>query len=62
MGTGYKFGFGSADVHDYYRLMGRTFYLVERDEVLPIPLLEELRDAYAKIRPVLRAEGSRSQQ
>lgn len=58
--TGYKFGFGSEEVHDYYRLMGRTFYLVERDEELPIPLLEELRDAYAKIQPILRPGEPRS--
>jgi hypothetical protein len=59
--TGYKFGFGSEDIHDYYRLMGRTFYLVDRDEELPVSLLRELRDAYAKIQPILRPGGSRSQ-
>jgi hypothetical protein len=59
--TGYKFGFGSQDIHDYYRLMGRTFSLVDRDEELPVSLLRELRDAYAKIQPILRPGGSRSQ-
>jgi putative GTP pyrophosphokinase len=60
LGMGYKFGFGSEQVHDYYRLMGRTFYLVDRREVLPIPLLKEVRDAYERIQPILRPGDSRS--
>lgn len=61
LGTGYKFGFGSEQVHDYYRIMGDAFYLLDRDEELPEPLMEELRAAYAKIQPILRPDEPRSQ-
>lgn len=59
--TGYKFGFGSEQVHDYYRIMGEAFYLLDRDEDLPESLMAELRAAYAKIQPILRPDDPGSQ-
>lgn len=57
LGTGYKFGFGAEDVHDFYRLMGESFWLMDLGQEIPDELQEELRDRYAKIRPVLRPQS-----
>lgn len=61
LGTGYKFGFGSGDVQNYYRLIGEAFHLLDRGEDLSDGLREELRSAYAKIQPILRPDDARSQ-
>lgn len=61
LGTGYKFGFGSDEVHVYYRTVGEAFNLLDRGEDLPEPLMEEMRAAYAKIQPVLRPDDSGGQ-
>lgn len=57
LGTGYKFGFGQEDVHDFYRLMGESFWLMDSGKEIPPKLQEELRDRYAKIRRVLRPQS-----
>lgn len=61
LGTGYKFGFGSNEIHDYYRAVGEAFYLLDRGEDLPDRLMKELRSSYAKIQPILRPDDARNQ-
>jgi ppGpp synthetase/RelA/SpoT-type nucleotidyltranferase len=60
-GTGYKFGFGSEEVHAYYRAVGEAFHLLDRDEELPERLTEELSEDYEKIQQFLRSDDPRSQ-
>lgn len=56
LGTGYKFGFGSEEVHHYYRVMGDALDAMDHGRELSDELQTELRAAYAKIQPVLRPE------
>lgn len=61
LGTGYKFGFGSPEIHDYYRVVGKAFHALDRGEDLSESLREKLRASYAKIQPILRPDDLRSQ-
>lgn len=61
LGTGYKFGFGADEIHDYYRIVGDAFHLLDQGGELPEALLKDLRSAYAKIQPILRPDDSPSQ-
>lgn len=53
LGTGYKFGFGLAEMQEYYETMGRAFAVLDRGEPLSGELQAELRLRYAKIRDIL---------
>jgi ppGpp synthetase/RelA/SpoT-type nucleotidyltranferase len=61
LGIGYKFGFGSEQAQDYYRVMGEAFHVLDRGEELPEGLRGELRSSYAKIQAILRPDDPRSQ-
>jgi hypothetical protein len=53
LGTGYKFGFGIAEIHGYYEAMGRVFAVLDRGEKISDELQDELRSRYAKIEHIL---------
>ena len=53
LGTGYKFGFGAEEMHEYYETMGRAFAVLDREETLSDELQVELRERYAKIQDIL---------
>ena len=59
LGTGYKFGFGSEDIHAYYRAVSEVFWAVDSEQPLPEGLRDELRARYDKIKDVLRPSTPR---
>jgi hypothetical protein len=54
LGTGYKFGFGADDIHEYFRLVSEIFWCQDAGLTVPEQLTQEFRSQYAKIKSVLR--------
>jgi putative GTP pyrophosphokinase len=59
LGTGYKFGFGSEDIHAFYRAMSDVFWTLDSDQPLSDELRADLNARYDKIRDVLRPQTPR---
>jgi ppGpp synthetase/RelA/SpoT-type nucleotidyltranferase len=59
LGTGYKFGFGSEDIHAFYRAMSEAFWALDADQPLSEEMRQELQIRYDKIRDVLRPQATR---
>jgi GTP pyrophosphokinase len=59
LGTGYKFGFGSEDIHAFYRVMSEVFWTLDLDRSLSDELRDDLNARYDKIRDVLRPQTPR---
>jgi putative GTP pyrophosphokinase len=53
-GTGFKFGFGPDQVHEYYQDMAAAFAYMDRDEPLPAELIASLNYRYPVVAPELR--------
>lgn len=54
--VGFKFGYGSADVHSYYVTVSEAFALMDQGQALPADLVSDLNERYAKIRDLLPRE------
>ena len=54
LATGYKFGAGEEDVHDYYRIVSEAFAALDRGEDLSSDLVAAINDGYAKVADTLR--------
>ncbi len=59
LGTGYKFGFGSNDIHAFYRVMSEVFWTLDTHRPLSEELRAELNARYDKIRDELRPQSPR---
>ncbi len=49
LATGYKFGRGDQDVHDYYRVVSEAFAALDRDEDLSETLVTAINEGYARV-------------
>ncbi len=56
LAVGFKFGEGDGDVHDYYRLVGTAFAVLDRDEELSPELRADINESYQKVRLQLKRQ------
>lgn len=59
LGTGYKFGFGSEGIHDYYRVISDVFFRMDSEQLIDPELQQRLQQSYDKIKDVLRPAMAR---
>jgi ppGpp synthetase/RelA/SpoT-type nucleotidyltranferase len=59
LGTGYKFGFGSESIHDYYRAISDVFFRTDSGQPIEDELRQRLQESYDKIKDVLRPSTAR---
>lgn len=52
--TGYKFGRGGEDVHDYYRIVSEAFAVLDRGEDLSPDLVTAINENYANVAETLQ--------
>jgi ppGpp synthetase/RelA/SpoT-type nucleotidyltranferase len=59
LGTGYKFGFGSEEIHEYYRAVSDVFFRMDSEQSIDQDLRQRLQESYDKIKDVLRPATAR---
>jgi ppGpp synthetase/RelA/SpoT-type nucleotidyltranferase len=59
LATGYKFGRGGEDVHDYYRIVSEAFAALDRDEDLSPDLVAAINENYANVAETLQRRPPR---
>jgi hypothetical protein len=59
LATGYKFGRGGEDVHDYYRIVSEAFTALDRDEDLSPDLVAAINENYANVAETLQRRPPR---
>ena len=57
LAVGFKFGFGDADIHDYYVAMGEAFAAMDRGELLSDELVRHLSARYMQVRGRLKRKA-----
>jgi ppGpp synthetase/RelA/SpoT-type nucleotidyltranferase len=59
LATGYKFGGGGEEVHDYYRIVSEAFAALDRDEDLSPDLVAAINENYANVAETLQRRPPR---